>query len=161
MLGNIGMKFATTTVLRRFGLRTVLAGNGVLLAATFALCAAIDAGTPWLAIVAVLVASGMARLMQFTALNTIAFADVAPAAMSRASTVFSTTMQLNAALGVAVGALSLQVAQRWNGHATGAVADFHAAFWVVAALCLLGAISAFGLPADTGRIVTQGKDATL
>jgi hypothetical protein len=157
MVGNLGMKLVTTATLRRFGLRGILTCNGLFLAMTFALCTMIDGNMPIFAIVAVLIASGMARSMQFTALNTLAFADVPASGMAPASTLFSTTLQLNAALGVAVGALSLKVSQYWTGQATNTVAAFHAAFWVAAALCALGSISAFALPFDVGRAVKPQK----
>jgi hypothetical protein len=54
----------------------------------------------------------MARSMQFTALNTIGFADVPQARMRDASTLFSVLQQMNAGMGIAVGALALSIAAR-------------------------------------------------
>ena len=59
---------------------------------------------------AVLFVGGMTRSMQFTALNTIAFADVPQTAMSGANTLFSTAFQLAMGLGVALGALAVRSA---------------------------------------------------
>jgi len=65
----------------------------------------------WL-VAALLFFSGMARSMQFTALNTIGFADVPQARMRDASTLFSVLQQMNAGMGIAVGALALSIAAR-------------------------------------------------
>ena len=109
--GNLLMKPLTTPVLRQFGFRPVLLWNGLLNAALITACGAFTTATPlWLACL-VLFAGGMARSMQFTALNTIAFADVPTRGMANANTIFSTMFQLAMGLGVALGAIGWRVGQ--------------------------------------------------
>ena len=64
--GNLLMKPATTPVLRRFGFRTVLIGNGLLVATTIFAGALFSASSPTAIIVVVLFAGGLFRSMQFT-----------------------------------------------------------------------------------------------
>ncbi len=95
------MKPATSWVMRTHGFRRVLVVNGLLVAAGFALCATLTAGTPVWWTSALLFVSGLSRSMQFTALNTLGFADVPKPAMTGATTLFSACQQLNAGLGIA------------------------------------------------------------
>jgi hypothetical protein len=81
---NLVMKPLTTSVLRRFGFRQVLVVNGLINAAAIAACAAIAKHMPLPVICAILFVGGMSRSMQFTALNTVAFADIPQKAMAAA-----------------------------------------------------------------------------
>lgn len=73
---NLSMKLVTTPVMRRFGFRPVLIVNGVLAALSLAAMSLLTPTTPKLVIVVLLFASGLSRSLQFTALNTLSFADV-------------------------------------------------------------------------------------
>ncbi len=55
-----------------------------------------------------LVVGGFFRSLQFTAINTLAYAEVEPAQMSRATTLVSVNQQLAISAGVAVGAFSVE-----------------------------------------------------
>jgi EmrB/QacA subfamily drug resistance transporter len=153
--GNLAMKPATSAVMRRFGFRPVLMVNGLLVAIGFALCALFTRDTPMAVIVAVLFFAGMTRSMQFTALNTIGFADVPRPQMNGATTLFSMFQQMNAGLGIAVGALALKLAPPLRGHAGGQpdVADFHIALVLVGLLALVALIDVWRLPHDAGAEV--------
>ncbi|WP_321816382.1 MULTISPECIES: MFS transporter [unclassified Paraburkholderia] len=157
--GNLAMKPGTTRIMHRFGFRTVLLVNGLLVAAGFAACTQLVADTPYWLVCALLFFTGMTRSMQFTALNTIGFADVPQAQMRDATTLFSVMQQMNAGMGIAVGALMLSIAEQWHGAAAGraTAADFHLAFWMIAAVALLATIDSALLPANAGSrvLVTQ------
>jgi EmrB/QacA subfamily drug resistance transporter len=154
--GNLSMKPATTWLLRRFGFRRVLMVNGVLIVVGFGACALLGPGTPRASIGAVLFGCGLCRSMQFTAFNTLAFSDVPPPRMSGASTLFSAIGQMNAGLGVAVGALVLHLAQglAGNGGQRLAVPDFRVAFAFMGALAALALLDAWRLPAAAGSQVS-------
>jgi len=64
--------------------------------------------TPLLLIFIILVVGGFFRSLQFTAINTVAYAEVEPAQMSRATTLVSVNQQLAISAGVAVGAFSVE-----------------------------------------------------
>jgi EmrB/QacA subfamily drug resistance transporter len=76
--GSLGMKIVTTRLLRRYGFRRVLLVNGTLTTLTIVGCAALTPLTPYTVIAIVLFASGLTRSLQFSALNSLAFADVPP-----------------------------------------------------------------------------------
>ncbi len=151
--GNIGIKPGTSAILRRFGFRTVLAGNAVVQAAAMFGLAAIGPSTPLAAILALLAVAGASRSMQFTALGTLAFADVPQERMAPANTWFSVSFQLGTGFGVGVGALLLQVA----GGVLGGGPDlgaFHAAFAGLGVLMLGLAAAALTIPPQAGALVS-------
>lgn len=156
--GNLAMKPATTWVMNRFGFRRVLVGNGLLVAAGFAACALLDAATPQALVAALLFVCGMTRSMQYTALNTLGFADVPTAQMRDATTLFSVLQQMNAGMGIAVGALALAAAQWLHGSAPAqaGAGDFRLAFWLLAGLALLALLDSLRLPRDAGARVLAG-----
>lgn len=154
--GNLVMKIVTTRVVRRFGFRSVLIVNGVVASATLAMTSLLSAGTPTWIILLVLFLSGLARSLQFTALNTLSFADVPKPELSGATSLSSAIQQLGVGIGVAVGAMSLQLARWLLGHSSDAMTagDFRLAFLFVAAVGLLGIVDVFGLPRDAGAEVS-------
>ena len=160
--GNLAMKPLTTPVLRRFGFRRTLIANGLITAAATFGCAFVEATTPVMLVAALLFVSGLSRSMQFTALGTLAFADVPSARMSGANTLFNMAQQMAMGMGIAIGAVSLRLAGVVHGHADAlpAVADFHLAFAIVAGLALLGVADVIRLPADAGAEVSGGRVRT-
>ena len=102
-LGAMGMKWATATILRRFGFRTILVVNAVISAAFLAVCAAFTQTTPVAVMLALLLVGGFFRSLQFTSINTIAYAEVEPARVSRATSLVSVAQQLAISSGVARG----------------------------------------------------------
>ena len=125
-MGSFTMKMAARPILRRFGFRRVLIGNGMISAVSITLCATFWPTTPHLVILAVLLISGFFRSLQYTSLNTVAYAEIGSGRMSAATSAASMMQQLSNGLGVAFGALMLQIARHWSGALT--VSDFHAAF---------------------------------
>jgi EmrB/QacA subfamily drug resistance transporter len=154
--GNLAMKLVTTRIVRRFGFRAVLLVNGVIASATLAMVSLLSATTPNEVIILILFLSGLARSLQFTALNTLSFADVPKSQLSAATSLASAIQQLGVGIGVAVGAMSLQLARWTLDHSSGAMtaADFQLAFLVVAAIGLLGIIDVVGLSRDAGALVS-------
>jgi EmrB/QacA subfamily drug resistance transporter len=160
--GNLAMKAATTSVLRRFGFRRVLLANGLINVGALAACALLTPGMPVWLIAAILFVGGMTRSMQFTALNTIAFADMPQAAMPAANTLFSTGFQVAMGLGVALGAIAVRL-----GHGLAALAgwqavpaiDYRLAFLCIAAVSLAGLYDAARLPRDAGDHVARKTGA--
>ena len=154
--GNLSTKLVTTQILRRFGFRTVLVFNGAFAAVTLASMSLLTPSTPYGWILAALFVSGVARSLQFTAINTLGFADVPKERMSGASTLSSTLGQLTMGMGVAAGAIALRVAAWWHGHDahTLAPADFSIAFLLVAALSVIAIADVFALSPDAGAHVS-------
>jgi hypothetical protein len=128
---------------------------------TLAMTSLISAATPTGIIFFVLFISGLARSLQFTALNTLSFADVPKSQLSAATSFSSTIQQLSVGIGVAVGAMSLQLARWISGHGPDAMAagDFQMAFLFVAIIGLVGVVDVFGLSRDAGAVVSGHRTA--
>lgn len=139
--GALLMKFVATPIVRRFGFRRVLTVNAVLTGAFVATCAAFTPATPGWAMIAVLLAGGFFRSLQFTAVNTLTYADIAAGQMSRASSFAAMAQQLGISLGVAVAAVTLNVSMQLRGGQSLAVGDVIAGFLVIGALCASATLS--------------------
>jgi len=74
VVGAMGMKTAVPFILRHFGFRRVLMVNALVSAALVAACATFTPGVSFAWIVGVLIISGFFRSLEFTSLNTIAYA---------------------------------------------------------------------------------------
>jgi MFS family permease len=119
------------------------------------LCSLLSPDTPRALIMLVLFAGGLCRSMQFTSINTLAFADVPPARMSSASTFFSMVQQMTIGLGIAFGAIALRAAVLVHGnHAQLSLADFRVAFLLVAVLVLISVLYFIAIDPDAGREVS-------
>jgi EmrB/QacA subfamily drug resistance transporter len=152
--GNLLMKTVTTPALRRFGFRNVLVGNGVLAGAAILACAALTPTTPALIVVLVLLAAGLTRSMQFTALATLTFADIEAPLRGSSSTLSSMLQQLSIGLGIALAAVLINVSQSLRGADHLALADFRLAFIVVGLIAMAASALFLRLDADAGAEVS-------
>jgi MFS family permease len=150
-LGSMFMKAAVASVLNRFGYRNVLLYNALISSAFLAACASFVPGMPYAAMIAILLAGGFFRSLQFTSINTIAYAEIDASKMSRATTLVAVAQQLSLSTGVAVGALVVEIMLRLK-HATAMSAvDFPPAFLVVGALSASAVLLFARLAPDAGN----------
>jgi hypothetical protein len=134
------MKATATPIIRRLGFRSVLIGNGVLSAFIMMSYALFRSTTSHFVIVLALLIGGFFRSLQFTALGTLAYADVPNSLMSGASSLSSMAQQLFLSLGVAIGAMLLHLSLSARGSASLSVHDFTPAFLVMGVLALLSSL---------------------
>jgi EmrB/QacA subfamily drug resistance transporter len=153
-IGAFFMKLVTTPVLRRFGFRTTLVWNSVLASFFLALCAAFRPGWPVLAINGVLLAGGFFQSLQFTALNTVAYADMTQDRMSAATSFYSTFQQLTLSAGIAISSALLALSMGLRHHPGPMLGDFSVAFLGVTAISILSAPVMAGLPRNAGAAMT-------
>jgi EmrB/QacA subfamily drug resistance transporter len=149
-LGAMTMKAAIATTLRRFGFRNVLTVNAVVSSLFLAACAAFTPGTPVAVMVAVLLVGGFFRSLEFTSINTIAYAEIEPRLMGRATALASVAQQLSLSMGVAIGALAVDLTVQFRRQPEITAADFAPAFILVATISALAAIVFWRLPPDAG-----------
>ncbi len=163
--GALLMKATAAPIIRRFGFRTVLIVNAAISSAFLAVTGFFTAAVPHAVIVTALLAGGFFRSLEFTAINALAYADIEPADMSRATSFASVAQQVALSLGVALGALILQAARAAHGEAKIMQDDFAIAFFIVAAISALSVFSFTRLPAGAGeemagsRVSAAEKDA--
>nr|WP_233149041.1 MFS transporter [Shimwellia pseudoproteus] len=155
--GNLAMKPATTWLIRRLGFKPLLLLNGGLNVIALLACALLTPHTATWLTLGILFLGGMFRSMQFTAISTLAFADVPASSMSYANTLFSTATQLAVGLGITLGAIGVrlgEMAAHWPLLAGIPGISFRLAFVVVALVCLLGMVDTLRLPARAGSTVS-------
>src|SRR5258705_12624335 len=95
----MSLKMTMPGILRRFGYRRVLISNTLILGLLIVLFATIGVGTPaWLIVVQAFV-FGFFTSLQYTSMNTLAYADVTEEQASAASTIASTLQQMTISIG--------------------------------------------------------------
>ena len=100
---------------------------------------------------------GFFRSLQFTAINTVAYAEIEPAQMSRATTLVSVNQQLAISAGVAVGAFSVESTMLYH-HVTELDASmFAVAFLVVSIISATSAYFFWQMPDDAGHEISGRK----
>jgi EmrB/QacA subfamily drug resistance transporter len=107
--GALAAKPAATRLLHRYGFRKVLIVTLVGSAVVTTLPGFFREGTPVAVLLGVFVISGFVRSNQFTAANTVAYADVPKERVSAASTLATVTQQVGLSLGISFGATVLHL----------------------------------------------------
>src|SRR5438270_2463747 len=150
-VGAMGMKALAARIIRTFGFRNMMTINAIVSSFFLAACALFTVSTPLLLIMILLVVGGFFRSLQFTAINTLAYAEVGPAQMSRATTLVSVNQQLAISAGVAVGAFSVEATMLVHHVSELSTADFAPAFIVVAIISAVSAYFFYLMPVDAGH----------
>jgi len=157
-VGNLTIKPATTPLIRRLGFRKLLLINGALNVLSLLACAFISPQTPVWLIMLILYLGGVFRSIQFTAVSTLAFADVPSAQMSYANTLFSTATQLAVGLGITLGAIGIRIGEKMGdflGMTSVPGISFRLAFVAIALICLVGMVDTLRLTKDAGSAVSK------
>jgi len=146
-------------VLRRFGFRSVLIVNTLLVGTTICLFSLVTPATPLAVIVLLAFAQGFFNSLQFSSVNGMAYADIVPADSSMATSIASTMQQLSLSFGLACGSL---LAGWFLGGVpqTDALAvqtALHRTFLVVGAVTMLSSLSFWTLRPGDGDNVSRGK----
>ena len=159
VVGAMGMKTVIPIILRRFGFRRVLVVNALVSATLVAACATFTPGVSFAWIVGVLIVGGFFRSLEFTSLNTIAYAEVDNRRMSRATSLVAVAQQVSISVGVAIGALAVDLTLWARGHATITAADFQPAYLTIAVIAACGFFIFARLPADAGAELARRTTA--
>jgi EmrB/QacA subfamily drug resistance transporter len=158
--GALLMKFTAAPILRTFGFRRVLVGNTILCAIFMATYGLFGPTTPHFVIISTLLAGGFFRSLQFTSINTLAFADVPQSLMSRATTLSSVAQQLAMTFGVGLGALLLHLTLAHAGRTTLGPDDFAPAYSAIAFVGLTSLLFFSKLPRDAGAEMSGRREET-
>ncbi len=152
--GALFMKVTAVPVIRRFGFRNVLIGNGVIASFVLMSYSMFRPTTPHFVIVMALLSGGFLRSLQFTALGTLAYADVPPPLMSNASSLSSMAQQLSLSFGVAIAALLLHLSLGGRPATSLTSHDFMVPFVTVGVLGVLSSLFFISLHPDAGEEVS-------
>ncbi len=150
-IGSMAMKLVATRVLNSFGFKRVLIVNAILTGIFVGLCGFFRADTPIWIMTAILIIGGFFRSLQFTAVNTLTYADLGQEAMSRASSFAAMAQQLGISLGVACAAVTLNLSMQIRGDTTLALSDIICGFIVIGLITAASALSFARLPANAGE----------
>jgi EmrB/QacA subfamily drug resistance transporter len=155
----MGMKLIAPKVLARFGYRQVLIVNTVCIGLTIALFALVGPSTPWFAIAGIGLLQGFFNSLQFSSMNTLAYADIEQKDSSMASTISSSFQQLSMSFGLASGSLVTawflgRVPQTDQVMVTSAL---HHAFLALAITTMLSSLVFWRLRRSDGESISRGK----
>ena len=158
----MGMKLIAPKVLARFGYRQVLMFNTICIGLTIGLFSLVGPSTPWYAIAGIGLLQGFFNSLQFSSMNTLAYADVESKDSSMASTIASSFQQLSMSFGLAAGSIVTawflgRVPQTDQAMVTKAL---HHAFITLAVMTMLSSLVFARLRRGDGASITQGKTAT-
>jgi hypothetical protein len=114
---------------------------------------------PFWAMIAILLSGGFFRSLQFTSINTIAYAEIDPPLLSRATALTAAAQQLSLSTGVAVGALVVELTFQLKHSATMGAADFPPAFLAIGVLAATAALVFVRLSPNAGEELSGRKAA--
>ena len=158
-VGALGMKTLAARIIRTFGFRKIVIINAVVSSFFLAACALFTPTTPLLLIMIILIVGGFFRSLQFTSINTLAYAEVEVPEMSRASTLVSVNQQLAISAGIAVGAFAVEATMAARHATVLDASDFWPAFVIVAIISAASTYSFWILPDDAGAEISGHKTA--
>lgn len=155
----MGMKLVASKMLARFGYRQILIVNTICIGITIALFSLVGPSTPWYAIAGIGLLQGFFNSLQFSSMNTLAYADVEQKDSSMASTMASSFQQLSMSFGLAWGSLVTgwflgRVPQTDQVMVTQAL---HHAFLALAAVTVVSALMFWRLRPDDGSSISGGS----
>jgi EmrB/QacA subfamily drug resistance transporter len=155
------MKLVAPKILARFGYRQVLVVNTIFIGLTIGLFSLVSAGTPLIAIVGIGLMQGFCNSMQFSSMNTLAYADIEQKDSSMASTLSSSFQQLSMSFGLACGSIVTawflgRVPQTNQVMVTNAI---HHAFLTLSVVTMISALLFMRLRSGDGESISKGKAA--
>ena len=158
-LAAMTLKLTMPLILRRFGYRRVLIANTIALGLMIFLFSTIDAATPVWMIVTMAFTYGFLTSLQYTSMNTLAYADVNDRQASGASTIASTVQQMAVSFGVAAASLAAAyfVPDRMQATAPELIHGIHLALLALGGLTIASTIVFNELRSGDGDAVIRHK----
>jgi len=149
-------------ILGRFGYRKVLVLNTVMIGVTLSGYSLVGPGTPVALIVLLSLTQGFFNSLQFSSMNSMAYADVAPADSSMASTIASSLQQMSLSFGLACGSLitAWYLGDLPQSDQLAVRGALHHAFLTLGALTILSSLSFWTLRANDGESVSRGAPSS-
>ena len=155
-IGAILSKFGAERLYAAFGFPRTLMVTALLGCSFLAINGLFTPAVPHWLLMGALLFGGLTRSFFFTGVNALVFADVDEAHASQATAINAVSQQLSVAAGVAVAGGALEIASNMHGGEL-VLADFHIAWFVVAAVAICSAIPFMRLPPDAGSDVSGHK----
>src|SRR5271163_1748500 len=159
-IAAMSLKLTMPRIIARFGYRGVLISNTLLIGIMIFLFSTIGIGTPVWLIVPIVFVYGFFTSLQYTAMNTLVYAETDDEQASAASSISSTMQQMSISFGVATASLVTAFFIPDHAHSNRAtfISGVHHAFWVLAAMTILSTIVFRELKPGDGASVIQTKE---
>ena len=158
-LGAMGIKIVLSRVLNLIGYRGVLISNTILVGLLITVFATIGLQTPVWLILLLAFCYGAFSSLQYTSMNTLAYADTTDAQTSSASSIASTTQQMSISFGVAIAGLTTAFFLPATAHAREIeiIRGLHHAFLLLGGLTILSTFVFSMLQSGDGDDVSRHK----
>jgi MFS family permease len=159
-IAAMSLKVTMPRILARFGYRGVLVSNTLIIGLLILLFATIGEGTPlWLVVIEVSF-YGFFTSLQYTAMNTLVYADVSDQQESSASSIASTVQQMAISFGVASASLvtAFFIPDRHTSSSPEFIHGIHRAFFVLGGMTLVSTIVFRKLKRGDGDAVSRSKE---
>jgi hypothetical protein len=131
----------------------------VLIGVTTCLYALVTEHTPLVAVVAIGLVLGFFNSLQFTSINSMAYADIEPPESSMAATIASSFQQISMSFGLAIGSLIaawfLGAAPQSDPHAV--VGALYDAYLSLGVLTVISSLSFWTLRATDGASISRAQ----
>jgi hypothetical protein len=149
-MGALAVKPLARSVLHTFGFRRVLIVNGLFASLVLMAYGLFTSTTPHAVLIGVLLVGGFLRSLQFTSLSALTYAELESKQIGAATAIASVAQQVSVGLGVATGAMVLEISELLAARVHPETADFAAAFVVVGLVSTVSVLLMFRLPASAG-----------
>ena len=156
-LTAICFRYWVPNVIKRFGFKNLLLVNTVLIGFSIMIFATVDKSSSIWMIVLQACIFGYFTSLQYTSMNSLAYADVTEEDTSMSSTILSTVQQMSLSFGVATASLvtSFFILDRFHSSSEEMISGIHKAFIVLGLLTICSAIGFAELKADDGENVSN------
>jgi EmrB/QacA subfamily drug resistance transporter len=158
-LAAMFMKMISVRVLSRFGYRKILVANTVMIGLTISVFSLVTPGIPLVFIVLLGFTQGFFNSLQFSSMNSMAYADIEAKDSSMASTIASSLQQMSMSFGLAFGSLITG----WylgglpqSDHAV-LMNALHHTFLTLGAMTILSSLTFWTLRPNDGESVSLAK----
>jgi EmrB/QacA subfamily drug resistance transporter len=158
-IAAMSLKMTMPKILARFGYRTVLISNTIILGILIVSFATIGVGTPVWLMVLLGFCFGFFSSLQYTSMNTLVYADIDEEQASSASSIASTMQQMSISFGIAVASLAAAffIPDRFHSNAAEMIQGIHKAFFVLGGITVISTIIFRELKASDGANASQHK----
>lgn len=155
LLGAAVMKPVAPRLLKYLGFRTLILWNGALSSCSVVGVALVSSYENKIILFAAIFFSGALRSLHYATLIVLNYVDVAPASVSRASSLSSVMEHLCKGVGVTAGTWLLTTSITFRGEKIVTLADFRLALSAMSCVAMLSALSAIQLPKmNRSKVVT-------
>lgn len=150
-VGSVLTRFVFRSVLGFVGFRSLLVVNAAVTTAYLLACGLFQSTTPYVVILMVLFIGGFSRSLQFTAVQSLVYADIPRPMMARATSFSALNQQLAQTLGVGLAALVVNISLHWSSETALSTNDIGRGFFATGIVAFCSTLVFLTLPKDAGK----------